>query len=128
MKRSFFPFFLQTIRIHYQDPELALYTKGVLGLLWLVQLPVALWYGAPAQVYALLGAMLLAIGVDLVPFPRQHSRADDYVTSAVMLVCCFVLFWKASIGYFSVFSCSSTYSAMCSSWASRAVLPSVCWG
>ena len=47
--------------------------------------------------------MLLAIGVDLVPFPRQHSRADDYVTSAVMLVCCFVLFWKASIGYFSVF-------------------------
>ena len=23
MKRSFFPFFLQTIRIHYQDPELA---------------------------------------------------------------------------------------------------------
>ena len=103
MKRSFFPFFLQTIRIHYQDPELALYTKGVLGLLWLVQLPVALWYGAPAQVYALLGAMLLAIGVDLVPFPRQHSRADDYVTSAVMLVCCFVLFWKASIGYFSVF-------------------------
>ena len=103
MKRSFFPFFLQTIRIHYQDPELALYTKGVLGLLWLVQLPVALWYGAPAQFYALLGAMLLAIGVDLVPFPRQHSRADDYVTSAVMLVCCFVLFWKASIGYFSVF-------------------------
>ena len=103
MKRSFFPFFLQTIRIHYQDPELAFYTKGVLGLLWLVQLPVALWYGAPAQVYALLGAMLLAIGVDLVPFHRQHSRADDYVTSAVMLVCCFVLFWKASIGYFSVF-------------------------
>ena len=103
MKRSFFPFFLQTIRIHYQDPELALYTKGVLGLLWLVQLPVALWYGAPAQFYALLGAMLLAIGVDLVPFHRQHSRADDYVTSAVMLVCCFVLFWKASIGYFSVF-------------------------
>lgn len=103
MKRSFFPFFLQTIRIHYQDPELAFYTKGVLGLLWLVQLPVALWYGAPAQFYALLGAMLLAIGVDLVPFPRQHSRADDYVTSAVMLVCCFVLFWKASIGYFSVF-------------------------
>ena len=103
MKRSFFPFFLQTIRIHYQDPELALYTKGVIGLLWLVQLPVALWYGAPAQFYALLGAMLLAIGVDLVPFPRQHSRADDYVTSAVMLVCCFVLFWKASIGYFSVF-------------------------
>lgn len=48
MKRSFFPFFLQTIRIHYQDPELAFYTKGVLGLLWLVQLPVALWYGAPA--------------------------------------------------------------------------------
>ena len=103
MKRSFFPFFLQTIRIHYQDPELAFYTKGVLGLLWLVQLPVALWYGAPAQFYALLGAMLLAIGVDLVPFPRQHSRTDDYVTSAVMLVCCFVLFWKASIGYFSVF-------------------------
>lgn len=103
MKRSFFPFLLQTIRIHYQDPELAFYTKGVLGLLWLVQLPVALWYGAPAQFYALLGAMLLAIGVDLVPFPRQHSRADDYVTSAVMLVCCFVLFWKASIGYFSVF-------------------------
>ena len=103
MKRSFFPFFLQTIRIHYQDPELAFYTKGVLGLLWLVQLPVALWYGAPAQFYALLGAMLLAIGVDLVPFPRQHSRADDYVTSAVMLVCCFVLFWKAFIGYFSVF-------------------------
>ena len=57
MKRSFFPFFLQTIRIHYQDPELAFYTKGVLGLLWLVQLPVALWYGAPAQFYALLGAM-----------------------------------------------------------------------
>ena len=103
MKRSFFPFLLQTIRIHYQDPELALYTKGVIGLLWLVQLPVALWYGAPAQFYALLGAMLLAIGVDLVPFHRQHSRADDYVTSAVMLVCCFVLFWKASIGYFSVF-------------------------
>ena len=56
MKRSFFPFLLQTIRIHYQDPELALYTKGVIGLLWLVQLPVALWYGAPAQFYALLGA------------------------------------------------------------------------
>ena len=93
-----------------------------------MQLPVALWYGAPAQFYALLGAMLLAIGVDLVPFPRQHSRADDYVTSAVMLVCCFVLFWKASIGYFSVFFLLIYCSAMCSSWASRAVPPSVCWG
>lgn len=68
-----FSLFLQTIRIHYQDPELALYTKGVIGLLWLVQLPVALWYGAPAQFYALLGAMLLAIGVDLVPFPANTA-------------------------------------------------------
>lgn len=95
--------FHQTIHTPYQDRELALYTKGVVGLLWLVQLPVALWYGAPAPFYALLGAMLLVTGVSLALFRRRYTRAGEYAVAAVMLACCFVLFQQAYIGYFSIF-------------------------
>lgn len=103
MKKFSLSRFHQTVHIAYQDPELALYTKGVVGLLWLAQLPVALWYGAPAPFYALLGAMLLVTGVSLALFRRRYSRAGEYAASAGMLVCCFVLFRQAYIGYFSIF-------------------------
>lgn len=53
----------ETVHVPHGDPQLVLYTKLVVGLLWLVHLPLGFLYGAPLPFYLLLGGMMLLDGV-----------------------------------------------------------------
>ena len=55
----------ETVLVPHGDPQLVLYTKLVVGLLWLVHLPLGFLYGAPLPFYLLLGGMMLLDGVNL---------------------------------------------------------------
>lgn len=95
--------FYKIIHISYRDRKLALYTKAVVDLLWLAQLPIALWYGAPLPFYFLLGSMILAISLNLDISRRHYTRLGEYLSSALTLVLSFHIFHHVYIGYFSVF-------------------------
>lgn len=47
----------ETVHVPHGDPQLVLYTKLVVGLLWLVHLPLGFLYGAPLPFYLLLGGI-----------------------------------------------------------------------
>ena len=102
-KNDFLTQLYHTIHIPYSDPVLALYTKAAVGLLWLLQLPFALWYHAPLSFYALLGGLLLVVGLNLLLFRNAASRTPEYLSSALLFVLCFAMFQQGSIGYFSPF-------------------------
>lgn len=95
--------FHKIIHVSYSDRKLSLYTKAVLDLLWLAQLPVALWYGAPPVFYGLLGGMILTISLNLDISRRHYTRLNEYLASALTLILSFHIFHHAYIGYFSVF-------------------------
>lgn len=65
----------ETVLVPHGDPQLVLYTKLVVGLLWLVHLPLGFLYGAPLPFYLLLGGMMLLDGVNLFLSRRSASRA-----------------------------------------------------
>ena len=92
----------ETVHIPHGDPQLALYTKLVVGLLWLAQLPLGLLYGAPLPFYLLLGVMLLLDGINF-HLSRRASRARERAVALALLACNALLFQRAYIGYFSWF-------------------------
>lgn len=63
----------ETILVPRGDPQLVLYTKLVVGLLWLVHLPLGFLYGAPLPFYLLLGGMMLLDVVNLFLSRRSAS-------------------------------------------------------
>ena len=67
----------ETVLVPHGDPQLVLYTKLVVGLLWLVHLPLGFLYGAPLPFYLLLGGMMLLDGVNLFLSRRSASRARE---------------------------------------------------
>lgn len=69
----------ETVLVPHGDPQLVLYTKLVVGLLWLVHLPLGFLYGAPLPFYLLLGGMMLLDGVNLFLSRRSASRARELV-------------------------------------------------
>ena len=95
----------ETVLVPHGDPQLVLYTKLVVGLLWLVHLPV----------YLLLGGMMLLDGVNLFLSRRSASRARELGAALAFLAGSALLFQKAYVGYFSwffllIFSFSCTFA------------------
>lgn len=103
MNKQTFESFWETVRVPYGDLRLALWMKAVLAVLWLVQLPIGFFYGAPLPFYLLLGAMILVNVGNLCIFPHQTSRAREMLTALFMLGCNAVIFQQGYIGYFSWF-------------------------
>lgn len=105
----------ETVHVPHGDPQLVLYTKLVVGLLWLVHLPLGFLYGAPLPFYLLLGGMMLLDGVNLFLSRRSASRARELGAALAFLVGSALLFQKAYVGYFSwffllIFSFSCTFA------------------
>ena len=105
----------ETVLVPHGDPQLVLYTKLVVGLLWLVHLPLGFLYGAPLPFYLLLGGMMLLDGVNLFLSRRSASRARELGAALAFLVGSALLFQKAYVGYFSwffllIFSFSCTFA------------------
>lgn len=104
----------ETVHVPHGDPQLVLYTKLVVGLLWLVHLPLGFLYGAPLPFYLLLGGMMLLDGVNLFLSRRSASRARELGAALAFLAGSALLFQKAYVGYFSwffllIFSFSCTF-------------------
>ena len=104
----------ETVLVPHGDPQLVLYTKLVVGLLWLVHLPLGFLYGAPLPFYLLLGGMMLLDGVNLFLSRRSASRARELGAALAFLAGSALLFQKAYVGYFSwffllIFSFSYTF-------------------
>ena len=104
----------ETVLVPHGDPQLVLYTKLVVGLLWLVHLPLGFLYGAPLPFYLLLGGMMLLDGVNLFLSRRSASRARELGAALAFLAGSALLFQKAYVGYFSwffllIFSFSCTF-------------------
>ena len=104
----------ETVLVPHGDPQLALYAKLVVGLLWLVHLPLGFLYGAPLPFYLLLGGMMLLDGVNLSLSRRSASRARELGAALAFLAGSALLFQKAYVGYFSwffllIFSFSCTF-------------------
>lgn len=105
----------ETVLVPHGDPQLALYAKLVVGLLWLVHLPLGFLYGAPLPFYLLLGGMMLLDGVNLFLSRRSASRARELGAALAFLAGSALLFQKAYVGYFSwffllIFSFSCTFA------------------
>lgn len=105
----------ETVLVPHGDPQLVLYTKLVVGLLWLVHLPLGFLYGAPLPFYLLLGGMMLLDGVNLFLSRRSASRARELGAALAFLAGSALLFQKAYVGYFSwffllIFSFSCTFA------------------
>mgnify|MGYP007093369354 CR=1 FL=1 len=79
----------ETVHVPHGDPQLVLYTKLVVGLLWLLHLPLGFLYGAPLPFYLLLGGMA---SFDLESFYGDHLSYFKSFFSKVM---------KAAPQYFS---------------------------
>ena len=90
----------ETVLVPHGDPQLALYAKLVVGLLWLVHLPLGFLYGAPLPFYLLLGGMMLLDGVNLSLSRRSASRARELGAALAFLAGSALLFQKAYVGYF----------------------------
>lgn len=105
----------ETVHVPHGDPQLVLYTKLVVGLLWLVHLPLGFLYGAPLPFYLLLGGMMLLDGVNLFLSRHSASRARELGAALAFLAGSALLFQKAYVGYFSwffllIFSFSCTFA------------------
>ena len=105
----------ETVLVPHGDPQLALYAKLVVDLLWLVHLPLGFLYGAPLPFYLLLGGMMLLDGVNLFLSRRSASRARELGAALAFLAGSALLFQKAYVGYFSwffllIFSFSCTFA------------------
>ena len=87
----------ETVLVPHGDPQLVLYTKLVVGLLWLVHLPLGFLYGAPLPFYLLLGGMMLLDGVNLFLSRRSASRAWELGAALAFLVGSALLFQKAYV-------------------------------
>ena len=93
----------ETVLVPHGDTQLVLYTKLVVGLLWLVHLPLVFLYGAPLPFYLLLGGMMLLDGVNLFLSRHSASRARELGAALAFLAGSALLFQKAYVGYFSWF-------------------------
>ena len=70
----------------------------VMGLLWLVHLPLGFLYGAPLPFYLLLGGMMLLDGVNLFLSRRSASRARELGAALAFLA-------GSALGISAGFSC-----------------------
>ena len=104
MKNQLFTHICETIRMPHGDPQLALYMKVVVEVLWVVQLPLGLLYGAPLSFYLLIGGMSLLNGANLL-LARWcgPSRVREFLVALILWGGNAVLFCQGDVGYFSWF-------------------------
>ena len=71
----------ETVLVPHGDPQLVLYTKLVVGLLWLVHLPLGFLYGASLPFYLLLVGLMLLAGVNLSLSCRTSEIVSRCITN-----------------------------------------------
>lgn len=95
--------FLKIFFISYKDRTLAFWMKLVITVIWLLSIPLGLIYGAPANYFLVLGAMIL---ISLFTLTNELNEYNSLLELFVVLLEGILSFWifrYAPIGYFSMF-------------------------
>lgn len=98
----------------YEDKMLALWVKLAFWLVWLINIPAGIIYGASFQYIAYVLSIVFAIGINIAISAKNYNIWIDYITLALVSIQVYGIFFSAYIKAFSVmypvfFSCSVVF-------------------
>ena len=98
----------------YEDKMLALWVKLAFWLVWLINIPAGIIYGASFQYIAYVLSIVFAIGINIAISAKNYNIWIDFITLALVSIQVYGIFFSAYIKAFSVmypvfFSCSAVF-------------------
>lgn len=98
----------------YEDKMLALWVKLAFWLVWLINIPAGIIYGASFQYIAYVLSIVFAIGINIAISAKNYNIWIDFITLALVSIPVYGIFFSAYIRAFSVmypvfFSCSVVF-------------------
>lgn len=98
----------------YEDKMLALWVKLAFWLVWLINIPAGIIYGATFQYIAYVLSIVFAIGINIAISAKNYNIWIDFITLALVSIPVYGIFFSAYIKAFSVmypvfFSCSVVF-------------------
>lgn len=98
----------------YEDKMLALWVKLAFWLVWLINIPAGIIYGASFQYIAYILSIVFAIGINIAISAKNYNIWIDFITLALVSIQVYGIFFSAYIKAFSVmypvfFSCSVVF-------------------
>ena len=98
----------------YEDKMLALWVKLAFWLVWLINIPAGIIYGASFQYIAYVLSIVFAIGINIAISAKNYNIWIDFITLALVSIQVYGIFFSAYIKAFSVkypvfFSCSVVF-------------------
>lgn len=98
----------------YEDKMLALWVKLAFWLVWLINIPAGIIYGASFQYIAYVLSIVFAIGINIAISAKNYNIWIDFITLALVSIPVYGIFFSAYIKAFSVmypvfFSCSVVF-------------------
>lgn len=98
----------------YEDKMLALWVKLAFWLVWLINIPAGIIYGASFQYIAYVLSIVFAIGINIAISAKNYNIWIDFIMLALVSIQVYGIFFSAYIKAFSVmypvfFSCSVVF-------------------
>ena len=98
----------------YEDKMLALWVKLAFWLVWLINIPAGIIYGASFQYIAYVLSIVFAIGINIAISAKNYNIWINFITLALVSIPVYGIFFSAYIKAFSVmypvfFSCSVVF-------------------
>lgn len=98
----------------YEDKMLALWVKLAFWLVWLINIPAGIIYGASFQYIAYVLSIVFVIGINIAISAKNYNIWIDFITLALVIIPVYGIFFSAYIKAFSVmypvfFSCSVVF-------------------
>ena len=98
----------------YEDKMLALWVKLAFWLVWLINIPAGIIYGASFQYIAYVLSIVFAIGINIAISAKNYNIWIDFITLALVSIQVYGIFFSAYIKAFSImypvfFSCSVVF-------------------
>lgn len=86
----------------YEDKMLALWVKLAFWLVWLINIPAGIIYGASFQYIAYVLSIVFAIGINIAISAKNYNIWIDFITLALVSIQVYGIFFSAYIKAFSV--------------------------
>lgn len=86
----------------YEDKMLALWVKLAFWLVWLINIPAGIIYGASFQYIAYVLSIVFAIGINIAISAKNYNIWIDFITLALVSIPVYGIFFSAYIKAFSV--------------------------
>ena len=86
----------------YEDKMLALWVKLAFWLVWLINIPAGIIYGASFQYIAYVLSIVFVIGINIAISAKNYNIWIDFITLALVIIPVYGIFFSAYIKAFSV--------------------------